>query len=899
MRGLQEGVDPALPDSLYQSLFAPDLENFRVAGGKFEPRLGQSIYKTLPGSGAIKLLDNYYTSTGDRIRLSARLTVIYKLKEGTDANFVTITQDAGFAVGATGVTLYQGVNLGDVYYLLDKTTGLYRLNLTPSSGNQLQLVANPTAPSVAPRTRARWFDRLEPWNDLTVWAKSNNTRFDLLDTTATNPPPGGGHSVNLLIQTTNATGETITENVTSEGVNSHQIAFWAYQRIDNKTFVQFGIGITGPDSYNLPLQTAQPNSWFPFYLAIGSIGTVNYKRFKVLDASRAPNGLILSPLYLPGNLEGWYRWIYTYYDPTTGRESAPSPVSNSGASMDFSVVGITNKQETNRAFQKACLLDFTSSGGATSKIRIYRNGGVPSLTKDQSGNDIWLRVGEIFDQSTTCTSNPLAVGSVTMTVASATNIAIGDLLVINKGSVTGGVGNEEYLQVTGVAGNIVSFKAEGIDTGTVYQHNSGAPVQIAFMDNTSNESIDVTHNIDRERDNPPVGAQWIVVDPDGRLWLANYSGQPTAIAVSNKSTTDRPHDYETFPDNVDPITRKSRTQGFRFKIGGDITDNSITWMGTYQGVIHVMTMRHLYIIHAKSQVDYGPLAIQKVLNLGCLNGNTVAEVNGSLIWVTDGPRVVMWGGRGSEPQIISHLKVNERLRAAPTSLWNQWFAVAHRKKHGEYYQLWFTPSGQTTNTQRLDYNVDQEAWEPVVYYDGAGNPLSYSAASVRQGGTDVKDQYQAATTGVVYLAETTNLDDTVPIKVRFKSKRIPLSIYSRFPSGAIGDVAPGSTRHLLLGQVTMLTQLFIRLLPVDDTLTLTVVTGGSEYGDISHPYVIDLNNPASAGATGTDLEQKQRLHRDLYGRWAQVTLAGDFSNAASIREITLLGLPLRSGAIQT
>src|SRR2546426_632963 len=63
LRGLMEGLDPSLMDSLYPPLFCPDLENFRVVGGKWETRAGQVAEKAVPGSGNPRLLDNLYQST--------------------------------------------------------------------------------------------------------------------------------------------------------------------------------------------------------------------------------------------------------------------------------------------------------------------------------------------------------------------------------------------------------------------------------------------------------------------------------------------------------------------------------------------------------------------------------------------------------------------------------------------------------------------------------------------------------------------------------------------------------------------------------------------------------------------------------------------------------------------
>jgi len=902
MHGLMEGLDPALMDSLYPPLFCPDLENFRVVGGKWETRLGQALFKNVGGSGSPRLLENLYQSTavsgtpvtGQTTRIAIRgenaVAQFYEYKAESDTSFVAVgAANLGAALTATQ-PYFQGTTLGDQFIFTDRSGSLRKYTRANASAGAIATITNGTAPASAPTVTSRWYDRLETWTTPANWAASGS--ITLTDTTSTAPPPGGGRSVNALITNTGGTGATLTANTTAvpqpTSVPSHTIAFWLYQRIDTKTFTQLGLGINGPDEYNLPLRCQVLNSWEPFFFPIGDIGTINYARIRVLDATRAPNGEILSALYLPGRLEGAYRWIYTYYTAATGIETAPSAISNNGIASDFSAIGVTNDQNSGRAFQKAAALRFTHNPGTADKIRIYRSGGVPELTKDSRGFDVWYRVGEIYDVTTTLNGG-VSAAATAITVASATHIAVGDTLVIEPGVAT----KEEYVKVTSIASApTLAVKGMDRDNGLLNAHSNGVTVQMAFVDNVANETIDVTQPVDIQRQDPPLGALFVQKSPEGRLWIFGYKDNPTGVAISNRATPDRTADYFTFPSGVDPLTRRSLTQGWQFKVGGDNTDEAIVWGGFYQGLAHILTKRHMYVVEAQSQTDWGPIAVQKILNVGCIAGDTVREVNGALMWVADGPRVVKWEGRGRAPEIVSHLRINERLNAAPTARWNQWFAVYHAKQKGNYYCLYFVPDGQTTCTQRLDYDFDSDAWEPVVYYDDDGDPLGFGAAVVRDGGGDVRDLYQMDTSGNVWQAETGLLDGTVPIQLRAKTKRYPLAIFSRYPSGALGDVAPGSSRHVLLGQVTMLMQLFVRYEGITDSISITVRVGGSEYGETSHTYTLDMSG------TG-DQDKKFRLHRDLYGRWAQITLTGSVSNRPSIRECIVWGMPVRSGSVHT
>lgn len=683
IKGIQEGLDEALPDGLYSPLFSPDLENVRVSQGKFATRPGMELWEAIGGSGDVRLLAHHYEADGTRIRLAAQgsgaSATLYDFVEGTDSSFNATS--GGTSLGGTTHPYFRGVSLNDAFYFTDRAGALRKY--VESASTQVTAVSQPTAPGAAPTVQTVWAAKLENWEDPTDWTESDGTNYTIDDDTADNPPPLGGNSVLITITQGGGPGDTITENVSGEDLPSHTIAFLT-KKSRPDAHQSFQIGINAADDYSLPIRTPKRNEWFPKYFQIGDVGEINFKRFISTDDDATFNEWF-SSLYLPGRLEGAYRWVYTHLDPATGEESEPSPISNNEEPLDVSAVGVDDKMETVRAFQKAVAMTFVSDSGSdasTTKFRIYRNGGVPELTKGEDGRDVWYRVGEVFDQSTTFSSSPSA-GATSFTVTSATNLAAGTYLILDKGT----VGAQEFAEIVSVVGTTVTVKEP-----LTYAHTATtSTVQVAFLDNVANEMVDVNAPIQLERDDPPSASLYIAKAPNGRLWLFNYSGKPTGVAVSNAPTPDRPTDYEVFPDGVDPMTRRDPLQGWRFEITGDVSDEEIVWGGFFNDYPTILTRTHLYQITAQSQAQWGPQSILSVLSVGCIAGDTVCEVNGVLYWVADGPRVMRWSGQGP-PEVVSHLRVNERLRDAPTDQWNEWFAVAHTKEEGRYYSLYFRPA---------------------------------------------------------------------------------------------------------------------------------------------------------------------------------------------------------------
>lgn len=844
----------------------------RVSQGLWQTRLGSALWQVLPGSGNVRFLDNLYMSSGARTRLAARgngaAAQLYELKEGTDTAFVTASGGAG--LGGSTFTAFQGATLGDKFYLTDRANSLFKYSPTPTGGgNHLQSVALPTAPAAAPVATPRWYAKIEDWTSPS-WIDSSGAHFQDTTLAANTTPPDSSTGRLLKVFDPPATGQTITYPSAPIPLNSHTIALYVNQDVFKMQIaLQFGLGSATDFQYVLQDAAIQnTGQWYPVYVPVGDLASLNYLRFCCVQvASGGFGNLSVSTLYLPGRLEGPYRWLYTYYDPVTQRESAPSPISNGGQALDFSAVGVSFQSSTTRAFQKACALRFTASADpSVTQIRIYRSGGVPELTVDESGTDLWLRVATVNQFSTTIS----AVGgdpanSSTLDLTSTTGINVGDWLVIEPGV----VGKEEYVQVTGKAAGFVNItNGGGTVLRTQYSHAQNAVVAVAYVDNVPNEQIDLTHTVDVERGNPPAAARFVARSPEGRLWLFNYSGAPTGIAVSNKPTPDRPFDYEVFPSGVDPITRRSLTQGFQVQYTGDISqDEEIVWGGFYRGHPYFLTRLGLYVIRHQAQVDWSATSIQLVHRTGCIAGDTVAEVQGVLYWVADGPRLVAWDGSAQEPVVLSDRTANLRLVAAPQSSWPNWFARGHTKVDGPYYQLYFQPAGASGNTQRLDYNVNRGAFEPVVYYDMNGAAIAFQAAAVRGGNVDSPDLYQAAGNGQIIQCETGLTDQGNGIKITFATAKI-----------AMRKTHPFWYSLLETGYIH---RLFLRLAGVpSDTITVTLNSGGGEYGVTTHSYALSL---AGSG----DEEVYLRAERDLKGHWAQVQISGTVFNRPAFRDVDL------------
>lgn len=873
LKGFRDGLDAGLDDGLYPLSYSPDLRNIRVAKGQWETRLGTAISVSLPGSGTMHLLANYYpvagTDAAKRIRVFARNGTLYDFVEGTDTAFQTTSGGSGLG---TTERFYNSVQLGDRLYFLDRVGALRRYESAPSSGNQVRSVTQPTAPAASPDVRPRPFKVLTRWaaGEVAAWNETASGDFDIALDSTNNPSPSiYGGSASLTMTTTSARGKRITRFNSGATLESRHIGFYI-KSATTKNLVNYVLGQATVSDFSTPLIPKSANDWEPIFVPTSDLPAPYYVSFFCVNSPTAGQVVWVSDIVLPGKLDGLYRWVYTHYDPTTGRESQPSPITNNGLPLNFATEGESYNSTSTQAMKKSCILIPTTDSGSdatTTKFRFYRNGGTEALTKNTKGQDVWYRVATISDVAALHSDNgggsPATAGDVAIRMAvnpATSGFAVGDWIVIDKGN----AGSEDFAKITGLTATNIQFTGHPLE----YSHANGITVAVVFNDNVSNAEVDVTTPIDLARNDPPSVGKWIARTNDGRLAIGGFTGKPTGVAFSNRPTPDRPEDYEVFPDAIDPLTYRNPNQGFRAEIGGDSSDEQIMWMGNFGDALYAFTKANLYRITSTSQTSWGPNAFRREFAIGCISGETVAEVNGQLYWVAPGPRVLRWDGSGG-PETVSADKVREVLAEAPTSLWTNWFARAHATRDGHYYLLWLTPSGQTTNTLRLDFNADIEAWEPCDWYNAGGTALAWGIAHVRYGGsntTDVAELYAAATNSILYQMNTGATDSGAPIHIRL------------------------ATKDLGLGASSLLKEWFTYLDAVDDSVTLTVDTVDTEYGENTQDYTISLSG---SGA----LEIRRRLHRHLIGRQSRLTVTGSVTSRPKFRQMRLRYLPMREQQI--
>ena len=169
LEGLLEGLDPASVDAIFSTLSAFDLLNLRVCRALWETRKGQSLWQTLPGSGDVRLLGDFYHTNGQRVRLAARGTgaggQLYQLIEGTDLTFQSAS--GGGSLGSTSEPYFQYETLHEVIYLTDRAGALRKWDPN-SGGTKVTSVVAVTAPSVAPTVRPRYYAILDDFSTIGI-----------------------------------------------------------------------------------------------------------------------------------------------------------------------------------------------------------------------------------------------------------------------------------------------------------------------------------------------------------------------------------------------------------------------------------------------------------------------------------------------------------------------------------------------------------------------------------------------------------------------------------------------------------------------------------------------------------------------------------------------------------
>lgn len=858
LKGLFDGLEPSLNDSLYDPRAAPVLENIRTGGGQWETRFGISLWRNIGGSGNTHFLGRVVGSNGNRYSLAARGGVLYDWEEdGADVAYQAVSGGTGLSTARP----LQGVQLDGYFYFTDRSGALRSYKIDPSS--VVATVALPAAPA-EPVAKGRHWGYLERWEgtDPFGWTLSDTAKFDIEDATADGPWPGDGNTARLNIKTTASIDATATDNVTGEELNSATVAFWVKGSKKESFVVNLGENTTAEMKKEIEVPRAR--KWYPYFFSVGTHTKLNYKRLRVNTDDDAPFTFAVGPWVLPGRLQGTYRWRVTHYNSTANIESPLSDASNGNVPLDLSAIGYDKRPETEPAFYKCAAITVASDSGSdatTDKIRLYRSGGVPSLTVNSSGREIWIKVGEILDFSTQIDdATGVSTSDNTVVLDSVTGLAVGDWLVFQRGTTS-----EDVRRITAINAGTRTVTLDEV-FGNAHADNSA--VQVCFVDNVANESVDPTQALDVERDNPPDGAYWLDRAPDNRIWIFGWTGNADQVAVSSRATPERPYEYRVFPDGVDPLTRQSLLQGWRFRIAGAAAGEKIMWGGFFGGVPTILTRTGVYQVNAQSQVHWGPHAVVKVLDgTGCISGDTVAQAGGRLYWVSDGPKVVAWDGQ-SAPEVISTQRVTTALKAAPTAYWDNWFSLVTSLRDGQYYCLFMTPSGQTTNTKVLEFNTSTGVWETCIYETSGSALRPWAVGHVNRAPGDVFAMYVAhPTSGDLFRLDdpATTTDNSTPIRIRFETKKFPLG---------------GATSKL---------ERFWLQMPqrVTDTISVTPTTGGAQYGEVSHTYSLVLNG------TG-DKELHQRTHFDFKGKWVKFAVTGTVSNRPIFRALRWEFQPVRS-----
>ncbi len=727
-RGIWQGEDSSLPQ--FPQNAAPALVNIRVARGLWLTRLGQIPSVIVPGVGTTEFLGTVY-HRDQRIRLAARgdnnQVGLYDLLQGTDSTYQPVLDDSSVAVTDLASNRIHATTLTarELTYLCDGLTALRKYAAETRLCNP---DLNLAAPTVAPQVIKTWYGFFERWEGARPygWTESSPGTFFFAAPNADTPDFAVGDTTARLHSEPGAKGESIfSQNPVGTPRNipfpSDTLALWVSQNVA-RAINSFRYGEANKPLIEILIDPPKARVSYVLFLPGKGIDTINYFKLKNVLSQTNDRETYLSGIVMPGRLLGPMLYRYTYYRPSTGQESSPSP-SGPNAPMLFTE-GASYQNTTSDALMRTAVLIPTRGPDweVGDKIRWYRNGGVSSLLIDGNGQPIYTYLGEQLDFQTLSNGATLA-DATTMTVDD------GSAFVPNTDDaaetyyqwawIDAGSDEAEFVRVLSSAANVLAF-ADPLE----FAHPDNTPVQLVYNDNVPNAVLAAeVRTIDLERDSPPYGAKWVWETGDGRLWLANFLEdrdgdtvpeyrRALGVAISNRPTPDRPNDQDIFPEFPDPYTGDSLTQGFRVDLPSTPSGDEIMWGGIFQGLPTLITRQAVYRITSFSQADWSASSIRKVLDRGTIAGDTVVLLNGLLIWASDGPSILAWDGRGS-PVDISHLAITGEDPDLPTYLgdappgyvadetvlttdrltyyWESWFAVAHAVGSSIYYRLYMIP----------------------------------------------------------------------------------------------------------------------------------------------------------------------------------------------------------------
>ena len=200
----------------------------------------------------------------------------------------------------------------------------------------------------------------------------------------------------------------------------------------------------------------------------------------------------------------------------------------------------------------------------------------------------------------------------------------------------------------------------------------------------------------------PIPTGKAMIAANGRLYVAATHG---AGAFSKLYISEHRHPFRFLetPRKVDDLTDPSSATTHLFE-GEDIQGFAAVSVG-YGGAsyIYVFTDQNIYMIGADVN------RVQKIASVGTLSPQSIAEFRGTVFFL-DADRKVRILEAGVLRDISDRM-VEDILLAIPAA---SWAASRLHKVTGAIwngcYRLGYSPSGETTNTNYLMFDVDEQKW---------------------------------------------------------------------------------------------------------------------------------------------------------------------------------------------